>query len=164
MPLDLQPTPSQPSEQQFREVEAKINLTFPNDVKDFLRKFNGVRPEPNVFQSAGVDYEIRRFLMVDAIPDIKQPLDEFNPSTTIPIARDPSGNFFCVETSGPNKGKVFFLDHEIAGDDAFRPLTNSLEELLLKAQPYDLAQFQASLDPVGSGWIDAEFLKGVRSR
>ena len=56
---------------------------------------------------------------------------------------------------------IFFLDHEIVGDDAFSRIANTLEDFLHRLQPFDLSQVELPGDTEGVSWIDPDFLKSL---
>ena len=143
-------------------MELELGLDFPPDARQFLRDFAGVRPGPNDFEVGGTRYGLGHINNLKEISALKKSLDEFNPSTMIPIASDAFGNYFCVETRGQNAGAVYFVDHEIAGGDAFSLLAASLPELLSMAQPSDPEQIPFDPSKVISVWVRPGFLESLK--
>lgn len=109
----------------MERVEKRLGTRFPEDYRKFLLKFNGGHPEPCSFRFKGADgFEneslIGRFY---AIHDEKD--DNFEtthtffknngriPPNVAPIAYDPFGNRVCISLSGPDRGTVYFWDHEL---------------------------------------------------
>ncbi len=139
MALEIGPPDRVPSEAEIRDLERQIGFRLPNRVRVLLPQLNGARAEPNVIKGPGdEDYGISRFENIEDIVDSKNAIDSGNPSDLllVPFADDGCGDYFCVvAVDGPEKGAIYFVDHEIAGDDAFSRVAADLDELFEGAEP-----------------------------
>ena len=96
--------------------------------------------EPNTIKGpADEDFAINRFKKIEDIIDSKNAIDSGNPSDLllVPFAIDDCGDWFCVVAADcREQGAVYFVDHEIEGDEAFLKIAASLDELIENAEPY----------------------------
>ena len=140
MALDIDPPDRVPSEAEIQDLERQLGFRLPDRFRALLPQLNGAVAEPNVIKGPGdEDYAINRFEKIEDIVDSKNAIDSVRPSDLllVPFARDGLGNWFCVVAAdGPEKGVVYFVDHEIAGDEAFSKIAASLDELIECAEPY----------------------------
>lgn len=109
---------------QIREVEALVELDFPELYVEHLLKFNGGQCEPNVFsfEEEGLVTEscVDWFLAIyngeydNLIAYIKgYKIEEKRlPWHIVPIAHDPGGNLICISCEGNDRGYVYFWNHE----------------------------------------------------
>ena len=128
------------------ELEQKLQVRLPQQYKEFLRKYNGGKPVPNVFAIKGNPYDsrgmIQHFLGVSEgnYRDILKQATVFRdrvPSDLLPVARDPGGSLICLAVSGENYGKIYFWDREDEVEEGEEPdyrnvyfIANSFDELL----------------------------------
>ena len=106
------------------EVERKITYQLPEEYKLFLLKHNGGRPvldgvryENEHFDFVGYFYAIRGEMYHD---DLVRQIGEYKnliPEGYLPIGESPGGDVFCISLKEPNKGSVFYWDHEEANYD-----------------------------------------------
>ena len=140
MALDIDPPDRVPSEAEIQDLERQLGFRLPDRFRALLPQLNGAVAEPNVIKGPGdEDYAINRFEKIEHIVDSKNAIDSVRPSTLllVPFAMDDCGDWFCVVAAdGPEKGVVYFVDHEIAGDEAFSKIAASLDELIECAEPY----------------------------
>ena len=139
MALEIDPPDRVPSEAEIQELERQLGFPLPDRFRALLPQLNGAQAEPNVIKGPGdEDYGISRFENIEDILDSKNAIDSGNPSDLllVPFADDGCGDYFCVAAAdGPEKGAVYFVDHEIAGDDALSRIAASLDELIESAEP-----------------------------
>ena len=105
----------------LKEIELsdfeKVNdIILPNDYKDFLLKFNGGVPNPNVNEnpSTVVTY-ILGMHNGDYYASLYKHVDIFKrrlPFSTFPIATDGFGNLFIMSVHPKGLGHIYFWDHE----------------------------------------------------
>ena len=140
MALDIDPPDRVPSEAEIQDLEHQLGFRLPDRFRALLPQLNGAEAEPNVIKGVGDgDYAINRFEKIEHIVDSKNAIDSEDPSDLllVPFARDGLGNWFCVVAAdGPEKGAVYFVDHEIEGDEALLKIAASLDELIENAEPY----------------------------
>lgn len=133
------------TEKQCSTFEIKHNLTLPNDYKDFLcSTVNGGKPQceepaisiPNwgttlitTFFGVGANgnYNIEKNIWMLGTAEL--------PERMIPIADDPAGNCFFLETSGENLGNVYFYFHEEEPNDP--PTATNNPSLTLVAHSFN---------------------------
>ncbi len=152
--------PNPPSEQ-IKRVEEELGVSLPASYIEALAVINGARPEANVLKEGREQYSVARFLEITSLPQEKEYVDEFNPSSRVPVAYDECGNWICIGTQGQESGQMFFLEHEIAGNDAFTKIADTLEDFLRRLQPFDSSQTESASGPKGNSWIDPDFLKSL---
>ncbi len=140
MALDIDPPDRVPSEAEIQDLERQLGFPLPERFRALLPQLNGAEAELNVIKVPGEgDCAINRFEDIEDIVDSKNAIDSESPSDLllVPFATDSFGNYFCVVAAdGPEQGAVYFVDHEIAGDEAFSRAAASLDELFESAEPY----------------------------
>ena len=139
MALEIDPPDRVPSEAEIQALERQLGFPLPDRLRALLPQLNGAQAEPNVIKGPGdEDYGISRFENIEHIAQSKNAMDSVRPSDLllVPFADDGCGDWFCVVAADcPEKGAVYFVDHEIAGDDAFSRVAASLDELFEGAEP-----------------------------
>lgn len=109
---------------QIKDVENYAKLTFPEEYKNHLLKYNGGRCLPNIFSfhqngkrtNSSVDW----FLAIynGEYDNLKNYIDIFKieekrlPYHILPIAHDPGGNLICISCEGEDFGYIYIWDHE----------------------------------------------------
>ncbi len=112
------------------DFERRLNITFPEEYRNFMLLHNGGRPEksrfsyrnkPGMYADSCVDWflaiydgefdNMERYFNTYKINRIRMP-DEL-----VPIAHDPGGNLICISVKGENKGTIYFWDHENESED-----------------------------------------------
>ncbi len=108
------------SDEDIRDVEARLQVKLPEQYVAFMKRHNGGRPEPDGFQNGEDDidtlhvfYRIKSksSALVSRVEDMREL--ELLPSELIPFATDPFGNEICIAVSGPDIGKIYFWDHDL---------------------------------------------------
>ena len=124
------------------DVERRFGVVFPASLRQHYLRWNGGAPERYLFvDEEGVTFVVNDFLpikyahpqnlsMEELIQDwqVEQAIigREF-----IPFAADPGGNWYCMKTTEPDRGAVFFFDHEFGhGGESLRRLVASFNEFL----------------------------------
>ena len=148
-----------PSEAEIQDLERQLGFRLPNRFRALLPQLNGAQAELNVIKVSGEgNCAINRFEKIEHIVDSKNAIDSEDPSDLllVPFAMDGFGNYFyVVAADGPEKGAVYFVDHEIAGDDAFSRTAADLDELFEGAEPYvDMDDDDSEVTIV---WMKPEF-------
>jgi SMI1-KNR4 cell-wall len=153
-----------PSAALIEQVERAVGYSIP---PTFLSSFAGVHggePGNNTFAIGdGIDSGVNEFIEFGSIPEEYesggfQELGEY-----LPIAFAEGGNYVCVKVTEPNRGAIFFWDHEIASPTRrLRPLAESLESFLGLLRPFDPKSVVLEKDQVIDAWIDPEFLRAMR--
>lgn len=90
--------------------EAKHNVSFPKDLSEILKNYNGGRPPKCLINIRGgrevVFKSLISFNKNDAVNIYDfMPFDEVKGA--VPFATDHAGNIFCL-----HKGGIYFYDHE----------------------------------------------------
>ena len=139
MALDIGPPDRVPSEAEIQDLERQLGFRLPDRFRALLPQLNGAQAEPNLIKGPGDDdYGISRFEEIEHITQSKNAMDSGNPSdlSLVPFADNGCGDWFCVVADDcPEKEAVYFVDHEIEGDDAFSRIAASLDELFESAEP-----------------------------
>jgi len=100
--------------------EMAIAARLPDDYRDFLLRYNGGYPSPNGFRG-GEEVLNHFFGLWQKHADLNYELlahRGFIPEGMIPIASDPFGNAILLEVTRPNRGRIWFWDHERSGEPA----------------------------------------------
>jgi hypothetical protein len=122
--VEIFESPGTLTEQDLAVFEAKIGQRFPDDYRQFLKQYNGGRPEPRSFseQNGKPCSSVHYFLsvngkeFVDMIEEIRSYAGRL-PTRFTPIAYDSFGNVICLSMSGDDRGAVYFWDHEREADE-----------------------------------------------
>jgi cell wall assembly regulator SMI1 len=108
-------------ESDIAKAEHRMGVTLPDDYRQFLLRHNGGRPDRNVFPVVGDplnDTGIINWLYSIEDGDVYDLVGNAEiykgrmPAELLPIGLDPFGNQICLALAGPNKGRVYFWDHE----------------------------------------------------
>jgi len=109
-------------------VEARLEITLPDDYKEFLRRHNGGYVESNFFPAGGGCGHVRYLYSAgpnddEYVDDLEgaarrywppsRPGDPIDPSF-LPIGEEDLGNVICLKVGGEDYGAVYFWDHELA--------------------------------------------------
>jgi SMI1-KNR4 cell-wall len=126
--------------------ESKFGISLPEDYRAFLRDVRGGYPSRDwaPFEGDG-DYISHIFGLKSAVTwkAIDYGIDAFGaPSATgfLPVAICNGGNYFLLKINEPNRGAVFFWDHD---EEDFEPPT--FEFLTRVVSSFD--KFMAKLEP-----------------
>lgn len=109
---------------EINDLEKYVGLTFPDQYKKHLLKYNGGRCSPNIFSfyqngrknESDVDwflaiYDGKYDNLKEHIKTMK--LEEKRmPSFMLPIAHDSGGNLICISCDTEDEGYIYFWDHE----------------------------------------------------
>ena len=155
-----------PSEAEIQDLERQLGFRLPDRFRALLPQLNGAEVELNVIKVPGEgNCAINRFEKIEDIVDSKNAIDSESPSDLllVPFAMDGLGNYFCIVAADcPEKGAVYFVDHEVAGDDAFSRTAADLDELFKLAEPYvDTADDDSEATVV---WMKPEFLELLKKQ
>jgi len=115
--------PVGPATDQVRTIERELDCNLPADYLEFLESYGCHSPDPYTLFSFLEPYPggERGILAVFFGADPKGTYDLLAnyktyqgrmPREFLPIADDPGGNIICLAVKGPNKGAVYFWDHE----------------------------------------------------
>ncbi|WP_010302603.1 SMI1/KNR4 family protein [Candidatus Odyssella thessalonicensis] len=116
-----------PMDQRLLEALEEVwRCSLPKPYRDFILKHNGGLPQPCRFyfkelkdNGSYVDFlfGIRRGFNENLLMNIELYRDRV-PNNMIPIGDDPGGNLILISLKGPDRGKVYFWDHEMEADSA----------------------------------------------
>lgn len=114
------------SEPVLKALEIYWGFGLPKDYRAFLIKHNGGSPTIDYFnfkddKNDGSD--IRYFLGIypDEYRNLLGFLKIYNerlPNNIFPIGYDSGGNLICISVKGPDRGKIYFWNHEMEADPA----------------------------------------------
>src|SRR5438874_2719786 len=114
--MEIEPHPEHrdANEADVSHFEMSIAVRLPDDYREFLLRYNGGYPSPNGFR--GGDEVLNHFFgLWQKHADLNYELlahRRFIPEGMIPIASDPFGNAILLEVANPNRGRIWFWDHE----------------------------------------------------
>jgi hypothetical protein len=118
---------------EIERFEKTHRLRLPEQYKQFLLAQNGGVPAQRVLiskvtETEGQEFVVRRLLPLS--PESKvgfENLESFfqtykgreprMPREMLPIASDPFGNLFCIQTRGDGAGRVYFWSHDDEFDE-----------------------------------------------
>jgi cell wall assembly regulator SMI1 len=114
----------------IQTAEEDLNVTFPPDLKDYLRRFGHIEFGP--FELLGLGDEIPKYLDIVGITKSERiesgcPL----PTNLVPLLNDGGGNLYCVAVSDEQTGSIVFWDHEAGPEQEPELHASSLEEWML---------------------------------
>lgn len=126
----------------LRVLERYWGFALPKDYRRFLLTHNGGEPEPDYFnfkhdKSDGSDVRFFLGIYPDEHNDLLDHLKMYNgrlSKNIFPIAYDSCGNLICISVTGPDRGKVYFWDHEMEADEGEEP---DYSNLTLIADSFD---------------------------
>ena len=133
---------------QINKFETFIGGKLPKDYKTFLLKYNGGRPEPDIFKTVNGSYEsdiqlfygIREDQYYYNIAHQYQTFKSRIPNNTIPIANDSLGNIILLNLKTE---KVCFFDHKLEKTfliaDSFKFFVKNLYKIDLEESGLDLS-------------------------
>lgn len=126
------------------DVEQKLGLKIPTDLREHYLNFNGGKPIQNIFNHGGDSYEIKQFLPMK-YADINSSFeDTYNdlvlgnaafPKNVIPFAIDDGGDYFVYSLNHHSYGQILFNQSDYYKDQ---------ERFLIFLAP-NLKSFLASL-------------------
>ncbi len=117
----------------INDIEMKFNISFPNDIKEFLLKYNASSPSSKFFDTVETREEMLNNIIdfnkgsIDSFEEIYITLKDFLPLNTIPFARDGMGNYICTQENEDNGYKIVFFEHET---QTLMGITDSLSEFI----------------------------------
>src|ERR1700732_179109 len=124
--LDMEKPRSPLRREDITRVERELGVVFPEDYRQFLLRYNGGRPKPDLFriEAAGPEWDdiMNWFYCIDKgdLHDLAKKNETFRgrmPREMLAIGNDPLGNQICLAVKGPKKGSVYFWDHENEAPD-----------------------------------------------
>ncbi|MCE7989946.1 MAG: SMI1/KNR4 family protein [Caldilinea sp. CFX5] len=123
------------TEDAIAAVERQIGVSLPIAYRSFLLRYNGGRPEPNMFPIQGFYADTHGLLewffciAEDDIYDLTENELVYRnrvPSDLLPIATDPGGNLLCLAVKGDRYGRIYFWHHEDEGEEGAPPTYNNV--------------------------------------
>src|ERR1700722_8832612 len=116
------------SENVLKAIEEFWGYTLPQNYRKFLLEYNGGEPSNKVFnfkdQTDGSCLDTF-FGIIKSFNDnilLKQQLSSIRvPENTLPVGNDTFGNLILLSVKGPDRGKVYFWDHEMEAAEGEEP-------------------------------------------
>lgn len=104
----------------IESVEHRLQVTLPEDYKQFVLKYDGGYPSPNHFKVDGKVEIFNNLISLDEneydnIYEILEDLQDRLSAQLIPFAEDGFGNLLCFDYSADKN--IVFWDHEKNYDD-----------------------------------------------
>lgn len=106
------------------QLESKYQISFPEQYKNHLLRYNGGTPEPSIFlfneQGRQTNSRVKYFYAINSgeVDDLEEVIEIFKieekrmPNHILPIADDPFGNVVCISSGESDYGYVYFWNHE----------------------------------------------------
>ncbi|OHE10072.1 MAG: hypothetical protein A2513_08215 [Sulfurimonas sp. RIFOXYD12_FULL_33_39] len=105
-------------ENEFEEIENKLDVNFPSSFKKVVIENNGASPEKMLFDTKNTKERVAEYLLSFSKKDKDNILDvysyiknRFN-NKLIPIMKDPFGNYICFDFSKKDEQELYFWNHE----------------------------------------------------
>ena len=104
--------------EQIIKFQIDNNIKLPEKYKQFMLKWNGGYPEPNLFRiSDKQGTSVVNILngigdMYDNLEKVMEIYKNRLPNSFIPIGDDPGGNVICLGIEKPYNEAIYFWDHE----------------------------------------------------
>lgn len=121
-------------------IENQLGVSFPEDYREFLLKFQGGYPIQTDFYlndphksmvAVGVFLSTKQERAADYLLYTKSLLSDRLPMLVIPIAIDPGGDYICLDFRRGVKPVVLYWHHERCGyPDEFTFIANIFNEFL----------------------------------
>jgi hypothetical protein len=134
------------SESDICKLESRIGAVLTEQHRRFLLEFNGGSPTPDVVDVEGLEggcASVRVFLGIDRESEVEciewnlTTLVERLPERLIPIARDSSGNVYCISLRQHDRGAILYCDlqsvyADFEHDPEFYPVAPDFDTFLSK--------------------------------
>src|SRR6266516_8153476 len=120
----LQPPPA--SADLINRLEQRVGQSLPAEYRDYLLAQDGGWLAPNdealkvVFGLGEVPNELNMWRKLETFRDRL-------PKWLLPVAQDAYGNLFAVSLRHPDRGSVWFWDHEEEADEGEPPSEDNIE-------------------------------------
>lgn len=105
----------------LKSLEKTWVFKLPKDYREFLLKYNGGKPSSNCFSFSDDETDgsvIQSFFGIhgmdnyDLLYEYQNVYKDRIPDNCFPIACDSFGNLILISVKGPDRGKIYFWDHE----------------------------------------------------
>jgi cell wall assembly regulator SMI1 len=118
------------TDETVQTAEEALQLTFPPDLKDFLKRFGHI--EVGHFELLGLGDEIPEYLDIVRVTQSERtesgcPL----PANLVPLLNDGGGNLYCVAVHDEQAAPIVFWDHEAGPEQEPDLHASSLEAWIL---------------------------------
>lgn len=113
------------SEDDIDGLQETLGINLPNELKNFLLKYNGGETPNTSIDYNGISSDIKAFYGIgDVYYSFNDVSIDDNQGSYLPIALDSFGNYFLIDL---NNGHILFDDHE---NNSMKEITMSLKELI----------------------------------
>ena len=118
-------------EQMFNRIEEQMQITFPEELKEFIRMYNAATPAHYNFMVGVSERAFGAVLSFNEVEDdadtVSTALKAVQTEDLLPFGIDPFGNYICYNTTN---GHVVFWDHETSNyQDTEKKLNDFLSTL-----------------------------------
>lgn len=132
------------TEEELQAAENIVGKEFPDQYREFLLKYNGGHPAPDIFRYKNEDGDqelaaIAYFLAVydgkdENLLDYFETYEDRIPSQLIPIARGPGGDLVLLGLESSYRGKIYYWIQDLEPDEPdfsnIFPVAGSFNEFL----------------------------------
>jgi hypothetical protein len=129
------------------ELQSALGATLPNDYRDFLLRFNGGRPSPDVIDIPslpGSPTDVRDLFGLGVAMETNDLIWNLSlirganlGRVLLPIARDSGGGLFCMSMEDGCLGRIFYLEMILSDHRELIPVADSFDEFLGKLRSYE---------------------------
>lgn len=150
--LNIDPNENILNEKILRILEKYWEINLPKTYRDFLLKYNGGKCGPNhfIFKESLGGSSVRYFfgLVENNSMNLMEEIKTYHkriPGNMFPMGNDHCSNLVLLSVKGPDRGKIYFWDHEQEADTD-RGEAPNYSNLTLIADSFE--EFIASLEEV----------------
>lgn len=144
----------------IRQLELVLNMTLPDEYKEFLYKYNGGRPDPAAFNIHGFPNNPKG--VIQEFMGVRQPILSSNiawtfkayhgriPHHLLPIARTGTGDLVCLDVGATGSRVVFWDSQSEESPPSCRNVyrvADSFQEFICGIHEYDPLE-SLCLDPI----------------
>lgn len=99
---------------EISKIESQYSITFPEQYKNFLLRYNGGYTPKTKFRTKGISSDVKGFygLGVVGLSVNREVIASWISQELFPIACDSFGNIIFISFASNKYGYVFFCDHE----------------------------------------------------
>lgn len=124
------------TEKELKLFEKENNITFPEDFRQFLLKYNGGLPKPSYYvcgEGLGINTRVEQKVSLVQITEFFSYQggnlgDEAEPENIFLFGCDLAGDYFGICLSGEDIGKIYFWSHEDTSDSDLYLIANNFDE------------------------------------
>jgi SMI1-KNR4 cell-wall len=130
------------SESEINEIESRYNISFSQEYKDLILKYNGGRPNKTLFKGSDDGlilaevYPLKygKYTLEDALNKFSI-IDKIIPEYLIPIGADPADNLICLSQKANEFGSIYVWMFDSI--EELRFVAKTLNQVLSELQEFE---------------------------